>query len=229
MSETLDQTESMSTPRSVVAFMGGTFDPLHFGHLRMARELKQAIAAGQFRLVPCGDPYHKAHPVSPASQRVKMLELALANDAELDLDTRELKRDGPTYSYDTLVSLRQELGADASLIMVMGMDSFLSLPKWHNWQKLTELGHILVVHRPGSEQALSEPLQSWYANCKATQLEQLRSSSHGLVFDLRMTMLDISATQIRGLLSEGQSPQYLLPESVLEYINQTGLYCSQPD
>lgn len=224
MSEQSDTAKPVSDARSVVAFMGGTFDPVHFGHLRMALELKQALKADQFRLIPCGDPYHKTQRVSAADVRYEMLEWALRDDPELILDDRELNRQGPTYSYDTLVSLRDELGPDVSLVMVMGMDSFLSLPRWHNWQQLTELGHILVVHRPGSDLELIEPLQSWYAVHKAAELEQLRSNTNGFVFDLKKTMLEISATQIRGLLSAGQSPRYLMPDSVLEYINHNGLY-----
>ncbi|MBV1914117.1 MAG: nicotinate-nucleotide adenylyltransferase [Pseudomonadales bacterium] len=211
-------------PPSVVAFMGGTFDPIHFGHLRMAIELKQALAADQFRLIPCGDPYHKNRSVSAASERFEMLELALGENSGLLLDDRELNRDGPTYSYDTLVSLRQELGDEISLVMVMGMDSFLSLPQWHCWQQLTELGHILVVHRPGSELEPCEPLREWYEAHKTNQLNDLRNHSSGYVSDLKMTMLDISSSQIRGLLSDGQSPQYLLPDSVLGYIEQNNLY-----
>jgi len=209
---------------SVVAFMGGTFDPIHYGHLRMAVELKQALAADQFRLIPCGDPYHKSQSVSPASVRLQMLELAVGESSDLLLDDRELNRDGPTYSYDTLVSLRQELGDEISLVMVMGMDSFLSLPKWHNWQKLTELAHILVVHRPGSTLELIEPLKSWYASRKASGLHDLRGNTRGHILDLKMTMLDISATQIRGLSLEQQSPRFLLPDTVLDYINLNGLY-----
>lgn len=204
--------------------MGGTFDPIHFGHLRMAIELKQALAADQFRLIPCGDPYHKSQSVSPAPTRLKMLELALGEGPDLLIDDRELNRDGPTYSYDTLVSLRQELGDETSLIMVMGMDSFLSLPKWHNWQQLTELGHILVVHRPGSIMEPTEPLDSWYAEHKASAIDDLQNSAAGYILDLKMTMLEISATQIRGLLLEQRSPQYLLPGAVLDYINHNNLY-----
>lgn len=208
----------------MVAFMGGTFDPVHFGHLRMAHELKQALMADQFRLIPCGDPYHKTQIVSPATVRYEMLEQALRDDAELMLDDRELNRNGPTYSYDTLESLRRELGSDVSLVMVMGMDSFLSLHRWRNWQHLTDLGHILVVHRLGSELELTEPLQSWYESRKAVKLDQLRDHTNGYIFDLKMTLLEISATQIRGLLSAGQSARYLLPGNVLEYINRNGLY-----
>ncbi|MDF1642563.1 MAG: nicotinate-nucleotide adenylyltransferase [Pseudomonadales bacterium] len=224
MSEQSDTTKPVSDARSVVAFMGGTFDPVHFGHLRMALELKQALKADQFRLIPCGDPYHKSKLVSAADVRYEMLDWALRDDPELMLDDRELNRQGPTYSYDTLVSLREELGSETSLVMVVGMDSFLSLPHWHNWQQLTELGHILVVHRPGSDLELTEPLKSWYVAHKAAELEQLRSNANGFVFDLKKTMLEISATQIRGLLSAGQSPRYLIPGSVLEYINHNGLY-----
>ena len=204
--------------------MGGTFDPIHFGHLRMAIELKQVLAADQFRLIPCGDPYHKSQSVSPANVRLKMLELALGEGSDLLIDDRELNRDGPTYSYDTLVSLRQELGEETSLVMVMGMDSFLSLPKWHNWQQLTELAHILVVHRPGSTMEPTESLESWYAEHKASAIDDLQNSAAGYILDLKMTMLDISATQIRGLLLEQRSPQYLLPRAVLDYIYNNNLY-----
>ena len=224
MSGLSDKAKPVSDARSVVAFMGGTFDPVHFGHLRMALELKQALKADQFRLIPCGDPYHKSQLVSAAAVRYEMLEWALRDDPELTLDDRELNRQGPTYSYDTLVSLRGEFGPDASLVMVMGMDSFLSLPQWYNWQQLTELGHILVVHRPGSELALCGELREWYAPRKTSELDDLRSKAAGYISDIRMTMLEISSSQIRGLLTKGQSPQYLLPDSVLDFIRQNYLY-----
>jgi len=229
VSEPSDKAKPVSDVRSVVAFMGGTFDPIHFGHLRMALELKQALAADQFRLIPCGDPYHKTQSsastsVSSAKIRHEMLEQALLTNSELMLDLRELDRQGPTYSYDTLVSLREELGAETSLVMVMGMDSFLSLPQWYNWQQLTDLGHILVIHRPGSELVLCGELQEWYAARKTSELDDLHSKAAGYISDIKMTMLEISSSQIRGMLSKEQSPQYLLPDSVLDFIRQNNLY-----
>ena len=209
-----------------IALFGGTFNPVHFGHLRMALELKEVLGFDEMRLLPSHQPAHRANPGVTADARRDMLALALAHCPELQLDERELQRAGPTYTVDTLEALRAELGDSVSLSFCMGLDSLLGLPGWHRWERLIELAHLVVVTRPGwqlpTEGEVAELLAAHRGN-----IEDLRQHAAGRVLLREQTLLPISATGIRSLIERGRSPQYLLPERVLEYIQTHQLYKSR--
>ncbi|GAA5444068.1 putative nicotinate-nucleotide adenylyltransferase [Microbulbifer sp. NBRC 101763] len=219
----------MATKRHTIALFGGTFDPVHFGHLRMALELRQALDFDEMRLLPSHQPRHRQSPGVSSRQRSDMLALALQGCDELQLDERELNRGGDTYTVDTLEELRKELGSDVSISFCMGSDSLLTLHRWNRWQRLLELAHLVVVTRPGwhlpesgdagGNPELMDLLQSHQGAAK-----DLREQAYGSLVLREQTMLPISATEIRQLLNSGRSPRFLLPATVLQYIEDHQLY-----
>ncbi|GAB2885894.1 nicotinate-nucleotide adenylyltransferase [Microbulbifer echini] len=222
----------MATKRQTIALFGGTFDPVHFGHLRMALELRQALGFDEMRLLPSHQPRHRQSPGVSSQQRSEMLALALAGCSELQLDERELHRGGDTFTVDTLEELRAELGPQVSISFCMGLDSLLNLHLWHRWQRLLELAHLVVVTRPGwhlpgeekqGEQGEHHPLAELLKYHRA-EVADLHDRPHGCLVVREQTLLPISATQIRQLLGSGQSPRFLLPATVLQYIEDHQLY-----
>ncbi|MBJ7554272.1 putative nicotinate-nucleotide adenylyltransferase [Marinomonas spartinae] len=209
---------------SGTAIMGGTFDPIHNGHLRAAVEIVDRFAFRALRLIPCYQPVHKGQPSVTAQQRLDMVEKAISCDERLLVDSREILRKGPSYSIDTLKEIRQEVGPDEPLIMVLGMDSFLSLPTWHNWQALIEYAHLLVVSRPGWEPDFISELQTFCENCRATSAHELQCAPSGFVWFEMLPSLEISSSMIRALCKKQESIAYLLPEPVQNYIKQNNLY-----
>lgn len=209
--------------RRCVGIFGGTFDPIHIGHLRLAIELKQQLALDEMYLVPCYLPPHRATPGANATQRVEMLQLAVQDCPDLQIDMRELQRDKPSYTVDTLTELRAELGAQASVVLCMGMDSFCSLDSWYEWQQLIRLAHIVVVERPGYELPAFGPVAELVRRHRA-EIDVIHTAAAGAVVIVASRLLPISATEIRAQVRVGQSPQFLLPDAVLKYIHSQQLY-----
>lgn len=213
--------------REAVAILGGVFDPVHHGHLRIALEVRQALGLAQVRLLPCGTPPHRAAPRADAAQRLRMLRAALEGQSELVIDERELRRAGPSYMVDTAASLRAELG-EAPLCLILGMDAFLGLHTWHEWRRLCALLHLVVVHRPGWQPPLDEgaapPVLQLLRERRVSSPAELLGAPAGGILLLPVTPLDISSTRIRQLVAAGSSPRYLLPEAVIGIIGQEGLY-----
>ncbi len=203
--------------------MGGTFDPIHNGHLRTALEIRQLLGAEQLSLIPCHMPVHRDEPGCTSHQRLQMVELAVENEPGLVVDDREILKDEPSYTVETLKSLRADNADDQTIIMTLGVDSFLSLPQWHQWQELLNYGHILVVERPGWELNLGPLLTPWVKQHRATLSDLLTTKNGGVSFH-QLTPLGISATQIRDLINSKQSPRYLMPDQVWSYIQQEKLY-----
>jgi len=209
-----------------IALFGGTFNPVHFGHLRMALELKEVLGFDEMRLLPSHQPAHREEPGVSASARRDMLALAIEHCPELSLDERELNREGPTYTVDTLEELRRELGTEVSISFCMGLDSLLSLPSWHRWEALLELAHLVVVTRPGWQIPWEGEVAELLATHRGEQA-QLRSEPAGRVLIREQTLLPISATGVRKLIHSGRSAQFLLPERVHNYIQTHQLYRSR--
>ncbi|GGE32430.1 putative nicotinate-nucleotide adenylyltransferase [Halopseudomonas oceani] len=203
-----------------VGLLGGTFDPVHFGHLRSAIEVREQLQLDELRLIPCARPPHRDMPGATAAQRLRMVELAVGQGGGLQVDDRELQRQRPSYTVETLESLRLELGADVALFMVLGWDAFCGLPGWHRWQDLLELANLVVLQRPDYDLEVPEVLKDLLAARSADQPER----SHGQIICLSQTPLAISATHIRTLVGNGASPRFLLPDAVLDYIENEGLY-----
>jgi len=209
-----------------VGIFGGTFDPIHFGHLRPAMELREALAMARMMLLPCSVPPHREQPQASAEQRLAMLEMAVADETTLEVDTRELRRSGPSYMVDTLISLREELG-DTPLCLCLGVDAFLGLPGWHRWEALPELAHIVVAHRPGwtlDAESLPTPLAELMQQRQQADPQVLSKHASGAIVLHAVTQLDISATAIRDCIAAGRSARYLLPDAVWHYIQEEKLY-----
>lgn len=214
----------------MIGIIGGTFDPPHFGHLRLAEELAQALDLREVRFIPAGLPPHRSLPLASALQRLEMVRLGLAGNPHLVLDTREIDRLTPAYSVETLLDLRRELGEDQSLCLFMGSDVFPALTTWHRWRELFGLAHIVVAQRPGypglarAAATMSAELRDELNRRLVHEPEALKGQPAGCVIVQTVTALDISATQIRSELAAGRSPRYLLPQAVLDYIQTNSLY-----
>ena len=214
-----------------IALLGGSFDPVHAGHVALARLFQQLLQPDQLRLVPAGNPWQKAPLHAPAADRIAMLELAFA-DAMLPIviDRQEVERSGPSYTIDTLRRVRAELGADAAIVFLMGADQLMHLDSWHDWRALFDLAHIGVAARPGYSLSAASlpPAVAETISVRQGSLEQLRTTPSGKVFLAETLAVDISATQIRAALQEQDSvaikASSLIPPVVLDYIQQHQLY-----
>ena len=192
-----------------LAIFGGTFDPIHIGHLSVAWEAAELLDA-EVRLMPASVPPHRPPPIADATARVAMLRAALAGQSRLALDTRELARGGLSYTIDTLIELRAEEG-DRALVLLLGADAFAGLPGWHRWRELLEVAHIGVLSRPGVSAVLPEPLQREVELRRVTLSSAWHRQPAGKLIELAVTPLEVSATRIRQLLAAGRDPRYLLP------------------
>jgi nicotinate-nucleotide adenylyltransferase len=201
--------------RRGIGLFGGTFDPVHNGHLRVAVDAREGLGLDQVRLLPCRLPPHRAPPQAGPEERLALLELALAGQPDLVADGRELEREGPSYTYDTLAGLRTEFGATRPLLLLLGGDAFIELPGWHRWRELTDLAHVVVLQRPGAHPEFDR---------EVARHEQLTGLAAGHVLFWSVTQLEISSSRIRALLAAGQSARYLLPDAVLAEIERRGLY-----
>ncbi len=207
--------------------LGGTFDPIHFGHLRLAQELADALGLARVRFIPSGTPPHRNPPQVNGAHRLEMVRIAIAGNPLFESDDREIRRDGISYTYDTLIELREELG-ERPLCLLMGADAFAALTTWHRWQELFDLAHVVIAHRPGFrlqelQASLPAPLRKIYLQ-RLAGTPGIPRAHAGSVLTREITALDISATRIRALLAQGSSPRYLAPEVVLEYIDHNLLY-----
>jgi len=201
-------------------FMGGTFDPIHHGHLRAALDVQQLLGCQQVQLMPARTPVHRQGVSCSAEHRLAMLQLAVAGEAALSADARELESDEHCYSVLTLEGIRRQFGPELAVVMVIGMDSFLSLPRWHRWRELLGLCHLLVLHRPGYAAEPCEQLQALLDEHQSDSVASFADAPCGSLVLHQQRLLDISATQIRQLVASGQSPRYLLPDAVWQYIQQ---------
>ncbi len=211
-----------------IGILGGTFDPIHYGHLRPALELLETLELAEVRFVPCRIPAHREAPSVTAEQRLALARLAMAGQSGFVADDRELRREGPSYMFDTLASLREDFGSDTPLCLIVGADAFRDLPTWHRWRELTQLAHIVAMQRPGVSQPLPPVLEEFVAPRRVCDPLALRQGPAGGVLFQPVTQLDISATRIRALLARGQSPRYLLPDAVLAAIRDRALYRPLP-
>lgn len=216
----------MRYPLRPIGILGGTFDPIHYGHLRPALELLETLELAEVRFIPCRIPAHRETPQVTGEQRLAMVQLAVAGQPGFIADDRELSRQGTSYMVDTLASLRDDFGEETPLCLIVGADAFRELHTWSRWQDLTQLAHIVVMQRPGVPQPLPLVLEEWITPRLAQGASALRGKPAGGILLQPVTQLDISASQIRALLARGQSPRYLLPEAVLADIHDRALYRS---
>jgi len=211
-----------------IGLFGGTFDPVHFGHLRLATELAEAFHLDNVVFIPAGLPYHRGRDAHATSeQRLTMLKLATQRDARFDVDDRELKREGPTYTYDTLAEIRKERGPDQPLVFLSGSDSFEKIDTWHRWTELFDLAHFVVAIRADDQEWQSRgpgafPKDAW-PRITLNPREML-SAPAGKIMTFFMTPMAISSTAIRTLAHESASIRYLTPDPVVEYVRSHNLY-----
>jgi nicotinate-nucleotide adenylyltransferase len=208
---------------SPIGLFGGTFDPIHYGHLRTALELLEAIDFAELRFLPAGNPPHRDRTHADAATRVALVRAAIEGEPRFILDDRELRRDGPSYSVDTLLDLRAEL-AHRSLCLIVGMDAFLSLPQWHQWREILQLAHLVVAHRPGWRAPDTGTLGELLAERGTHRADDLHEARAGRVYVRAVTQLEISSSAIRELVRAGRDPRYLVPDPVCRLLAGSGCY-----
>lgn len=206
-----------------VGVFGGTFDPIHYGHLRTAFEMLQALRFEQVRFIPCGDPPHRGETFATAEDRLEMVRAAIEEQPGFVVDDMEVRRDGPSYSIDTLTTLREEF-PKRSLGLILGMDAFLGLPRWHRWTEILDAAHIVVAHRPGWRAPDIGPLGKLINEHGTLRVDDLHETRHGRIHIHAVTQLEISSTEIRELVDAGRDPRFLMPESVRNVIATSACY-----
>jgi nicotinate-nucleotide adenylyltransferase len=204
----------------VIGIFGGTFDPIHYGHLRAALEVKEFFDLTEVRLIPSATPPHRHQPVASAAVRQHMVTLAIQDQARFICDPRELNRQGLSYMVDTLASLRQDFPTQP-LLLFIGTDAFNQLNTWYQWQRLFDFAHVIVMTRPSFTR---QELDDFFINRYTEDKTELENTHYGKLYFQAITQLDISATAIRKMIAQHQSPKYLLPDAVLDYITQQHLY-----
>src|ERR1700691_4696074 len=209
-----------------IGLFGGTFDPIHYGHLRTAFELLQALKLAQVRFLPTGDPPHRVDPLAPSELRLERVRAAVAGQPGFIVDDREIRRSGVSYSIDTLTELRREY-PQRSLCLLLGMDAFLGVPTWHRWSEIFELCHVVVAHRPGWRAPITGPLGEVMVDHGTGSVATLHEERAGRVYVRAVTQLEISSTELRSLIVAGRDPRYLVPDPVRQIILETRCYASR--
>lgn len=213
----------MSEP---IGIFGGTFDPIHYGHLRTAFELWQSLRLAQVRFLPTGSPPHRDQPTTSPELRLAMVRAAVASETAFTVDDREIRRGGVSYSVDTLAELRREF-PQRSLCLLLGMDAFLGLPNWHRWRELFELAHVVVAHRPGWKAPMTGPLGEVMVDRGTGSVRELHAQPAGRIHVHAVTQLEISSTELRALILAGRDLRYLVPDAVRDLIRQSGCYAGR--
>lgn len=206
-----------------IGVFGGTFDPVHYGHLRTAFELWQLLHLAEVRFLPTGNPPHRDPPLAGAALRLRMVRAAVAGLPAFTVDDREIRRSGVSYSVDTLAELRAEYPR-RSLCLLLGMDAFLGLPHWHRWRELLELAHIVVAHRPGWKVPTMGPLGEVMVDHGTGSIRELHERTAGRIYVHAVTQLEISSTELRQLIVSGLDPRYLVPDEVRRILLDSECY-----
>ena len=222
----------------MIAILGGTFDPIHFGHLRPAVEIAEKLSLSEVRFIPSAKPPHRWQPKVSAEHRLNMVKRAIKEYPKFVLDDREyqrLERDNlASFTIDTVRSIREEIGESESFGMIVGMDAFQSFTSWRDWEKILDTVHVIVASRPGyqaveanqnrDQQCNQYKSHDWFQQRLTTDVKELHKNASGKVYFCDVTQLDISATYIRNQIDEGYSCYYLSPKKVTKYIKKYNLY-----
>lgn len=221
----MDTTESLPA----IGIYGGTFDPIHYGHLRMAEELADIIGLQRVIFVPSGSPRLRAAPAAARMARSEMVRLAIQGNDRFTVDEREINRPGISTTIESLREFRAELGSRVALCFIIGADAFLKIDQWHEWRALFHVCHFVIVSRPGyapvdSQFISSGDIESEWTQRRIFNADDLKLQPAGYIFTPRTSRLEISASQIRDLAGNGKSLRYLLPEVVADYIRLNSLY-----
>ncbi|WP_244183426.1 nicotinate-nucleotide adenylyltransferase [Xenorhabdus kozodoii] len=222
--DTLNSATNGNSP-VIQALFGGTFDPIHYGHLRPVEALAQLVGLKQVILLPNHVPPHRPQPEATAQQRLEMVRLVVRDNPLFTVDTRELERQSPSYTVETLKSFRQEMGEQHPLAFIIGQDSLQTIHTWYKWEALLDICHLLVCSRPGYQSQLSAPgMQSWLEKHQIDSPFLLSQKPHGCIYLAATPLLNISATDIRQRHQQGGNCDDLLPPSIQNYIDSQGLY-----
>ncbi len=209
-----------------VAIFGGSFDPIHHGHLRMALELGESLQLDEVHLLPAYRSPLKSGALATSEQRLTMARMAVADCSGVRVDDREVNAGQSVYSFDSLAAIRKERGEQTSLIWVMGTDALLDFDRWHRWREFLSVVNVLIVARPGFHLPSGGPVADWLVEYQVSA-DELTQQSRGGVALVQQRLLPISATEIREVVAAGRSAQFLLPDSVWDYIKRNGLYGSE--
>lgn len=209
--------------QQAIGILGGTFDPIHFGHLRTALELYQTLDLAEVRLVPCYQPVHRKSPIATPAQRLAMVHCAIADEPALVVDDCEIRRQGPSYMIETLQTIQQQK-PNTPLCLIMGIDALLGFSSWHRYQDILTLAHLVIAHRPQYHLPQTGIIADLLKKHLIQSPTALHSALSGYILLHPVTPLEISATDIRKQIAKGQSPRFLLPDPVYRYIEEHGVY-----
>ncbi len=211
-----------ATPQAI-GILGGTFDPIHLGHLRLAIELHESLNLSKVHIMPCYRPVHRKTPVASPLQRLAMVQCAIENEPMLVADDREIRRKNPSYMIDTLLEIRAEM-PDTRLCLLLGIDAFLGFPSWHRWKEILQHAHIIVAHRPQYQLPDTGVISDILSERMHDNQAYIHEHLAGGILLRPITQLEISASDIRKQFAMGRNPRYLLPDRVYDYIKQQGTY-----
>ncbi len=211
----------MSENKARIGVLGGSFDPIHFGHIKPCLKIAEQYQLDAIRLIPCKVSPFKEGVFTSAQHRWNMVSMIAANSDLFVADARELERDSPSYTYETLLDLKSELPSDSKIFWIMGLDALIDFPRWYHSDDIMQLCHVLVLQRPGYQLPVNDP---WLSSYISNDFEKLVNNDFGHIYITDVEMLDISSTQIRDLVVEGKQPKYLMPGGVWNYIKRHNLY-----
>ncbi len=206
-----------------IGILGGTFDPIHLGHISIAHHILKQLKPHKILFIPCYQPVHRKKPIASPQQRLKMVKLALEDYKSLEADDREIQRQNTSYTLDTLQSLRQDF-PNTPLCLIIGFDEFVNLTTWHAWEKLTDYAHLIIINRPNIAPHLLPLIKKLLKKNETKDLSLLHNTLNGKIYRMEIQPINISATTIRKQLENNQCPKNVLPEKVYEYIKMHQLY-----
>ena len=219
----------MTQPAPLIGLFGGTFDPVHYGHLRTAIEANEYLGLDQLRFMPCGRPPHAKAPGASPEQRLQMLRLALSRTRtpNICIDETEIKATHQlSYTHSTLTALKRQ-EPNAIWVLLLGRDAFAGFDQWYRWREILDLCHLGILTRPGSDTVNCETMKQRLEARETLDLNQLRNQNHGLWVDVPVTPLTLSSSEIRGKIKNGLNPQFLTPDAVLDFIESQRIYLSR--
>lgn len=215
----------MTNPEAGLAVFGGTFDPIHFGHLESAVAVMDLLGVPRVKLVPSFVPPHRTGPSSTPAQRLFMLQIATCGNNAMEVDDREVSRQGVSYTADTLASFRSELGEATPLYFVLGIDSYCTLNEWDRWRSLTDVAHLVVLDRPGYSREIPAEVLAWSRRRLVDDPKDIKQLAFGAICLVSLEQVDVSASEIREMLKIGTRPTGKMPEKVIDFALEHGLYC----
>lgn len=206
-----------------IGILGGTFDPIHLGHLRMGIELYENLNLSKIHIIPCYQPVHRNPPIASTQSRLAMVQCAVQDEDVFYVDAREIHRQGPSYAIDTLIDLRNEM-PNTPLCLLVGIDAFLGFTTWHRYQEILALCHIVVAHRPHYQLPTTGLIAELMKERLQNTVESIHQNLAGIILFRPITALEISASDIRNQIAAGKNPRYLIPDQVYSYIKQHAIY-----